>query len=145
MHLGSVRFYEEEQQLCTMSQGSIKTAKIVPNMARTLSASNRLVAVSIPMPVLHLEGPSRVGGNEERNEQGQHQELHGGLIRHVHHGHTDTMALVTVTITWCTVMEHDVAAQILEYGTVDLDDAHFSRSSNITKRNKVSVQREGTA
>ena len=126
-----------------MSQGSIKTAKIVPYMARTLGASNRLVAVSIPMPVLHPEGPPRVGGHEERNEHG-HQLL-GGLIRHVHDGHTDTLALVTVAITWCTVVEHNVAARILENGTVDLDDAHFSRSSKITKRNKVSVQREETA
>ena len=63
------------------SQGSVKTDRIDPYMARTLNASKRVGVVSITMPVMRLEtqtsqqGPPRVGQHEERIEHGLHQEL----------------------------------------------------------------------
>ena len=60
------------------------------------------------------------------------------MILHAHDGHTDTMALKTVAITWCPAVEHDVAARIHENGFVDFDYA-FLRGHQISQNETKSL------
>ena len=109
------------------SQGSIKIAGIATYMARTLNASNRLSAVSITMPVMRLKNrdkPVRTATCRRTRRTKCKWHTSRTLERpdspRTWRGALTTWRRWRSPITWCTMMEHDVAAQILANGTVDL-------------------------